>query len=221
MNLERFLRAAIAAATLVVTPSATFATTLFGFSSSPGSFIGQGETQILSPSDGYQMGAFLGWNNYIHFYAVGHNSVYNPWRDLLPPGFTPSPSDPSTYWEVAVGIGNGQLPHVGTFVDPATEPSYSDPWVSFTGNHRASNQTSGNFMLREITFNAAGELTSLALDFTHFGENNLDWRDDGYVRFNSDVPLSAVPEPSMYGMFAVGLAAIALTRRRRTASTVA
>lgn len=221
LNLNHILSLAVAGATLASMPSVASAATLFGFSSSPESFIGQGEIQNISPGDGYQMGAFLGWNNYIHFYAVGHTSVYNPWRNNLPPDFTPRPSDPATFWEVAVGMGNGQLPHVGTFIDPATEPSYLDPWVSFTGNYRASNQTSGSFTIREITFNAGGELTSLALDFTHFGENNLNWRDDGYVRFNSDVPLSAVPEPSMYAMFAVGLVATALTRRRKKAPSAA
>ena len=160
------------------------------------------------------MGAFLEFNNAIHFYAIGFNSPYNPWRSLLPPGFVPSSSDPSSWWEVAVGIGSGQLPYVGTFTDPATSPIYSDPFVSFIGNFRASNQTSGNFTIRELTFDSADAIASLALDFTHFGENNPNWRDDGYIRINSTILIRYVPEPTVWALLVVGLALVARGRLR-------
>ena len=196
----------------VLAPNAASASTSFGFSSSPQSFIGQGQTQNLTPRDGYQMGVFLEFNNTVHFYAIGHNSAYNPWRNLLPPGFKPKPTDPSSWWEVAVGVGGGSFPAVGEYIDPTGSPRFSDPFISFIGNFRASNQTSGSFNIRELEVDSGGAITAFALDFTHFGEDNPTWRDRGYVRYNSTLP-APIPEPATALLFVSGLFALAGVRR--------
>lgn len=190
----RLGRVAVTSIAIFLSTGVSAAGTSFSFVSAAGSFIGQGQTQALTPEDGFQMGAFLGFSNTIQFYAIGHNSTYNPWRAELSSDFSPEPGAPSTWWEVAFGIGSGKLPYVGEFVDPPTSPDFSDPFVSFIGNSHASNQTSGSFKILELVIDPTGEITSLAVDFTHFGENNLAWRDDGFIRINSSIPAPAVPE---------------------------
>jgi len=46
--------------------------------------------------------------------------------------------------------------------------------LTFSGNHRANNRNLGFFEVLEAAYDPFGALESFAVDFTQYGEQNLD-----------------------------------------------
>jgi hypothetical protein len=76
----------------------------------------------------------------------------------------------------------------------------------------------GLFNVLEIVYGPGGSVSSFAVDFLQYDEGIETRWNLGSLRYNSSVPISLVPEPMSWAMFAAGLAALATFSRRRGAA---
>jgi hypothetical protein len=165
------------------------AATFFYFTSSPASWIGQGQTLTLtsdfSVTRMYDQGAYT---NSVHIRADGYElTVVGPVLSLPTIGFYPD----ATRW-----------PFMST-----------GPGMAFTGPGRGNNMLTGNFNVLQANYDATGQVTAFAVDFVQYDEGNPAAWSRGSVRFNSNIPL---PEPGVSAILTTGLAAICLRRGRGT-----
>lgn len=159
------------------------------FTSTPGSWIGQGQTLSLTPvtaSRTFNLGAYT---NTVSFSAGGYD------LDLVGP--------------------NNTLLGVGYYGNASRWPfNGSSPGMWFTAPGRGDNNISGWFNVLQADYNPNGTIQAFAVDFKQYDElSTTNWT-TGSVRYNSPIP---VPEPGTG--CALLLLATALPRlrpRRRT-----
>ena len=186
---------------LMCLAQSSFAAMILSFESSEQSWVGQGESYAVSPSDGYIFsGGESRFDNSLSFRIASLNSPFGPDWD-------PASGDPYNYWTLDLAAPFDQLLDVGLYDNAARYPFQDDaqPGLTFSGNHRGNNQNSGFFEILEISFDGIGDISSLAVDFTQYGETNPDWWINGQLRFNSDIPLKPVPLPASIWLFGTGL----------------
>ncbi|QDQ25044.1 PEP-CTERM sorting domain-containing protein [Chitinimonas arctica] len=84
-------------------------------------------------------------------------------------------------------------------------------------NRHGNSRLSGWFKVLDVAYGNNGDITRFAADFTQFGEsdNSTGPALHGSLRFNSNIAINPVPEPETYMMFGLGLATLALVRRKR------
>jgi hypothetical protein len=177
---------------LCLSPIATpaMATDVIYFTSTPGSWIGQGQTLYLSPvtaSRTFNLGAYT---NTVTFSADGyHLRLVGPNHMLVDVGFY----DQATRWPF-----NGASPGM---------------WFSAPG--RGDNKISGWFDVLQADYSTDGTIRAFAADFKQYDESSTtDWT-QGSVRYHSDIP---IPEPAPGAAILVSVAAMAMRRhsgRRR------
>ena len=181
---------------------------------SPASFVGLGQSFLVSRNDGFRISAEIQFNNVLVFRTYGIDSIYGqgaPHPSTRPGTYTP----PQNYWwEIAAGVGYGALPEVGAYVDPSIPPNFADPFLSVTGNFRATNQTSGRFEILELLF-SGDSVQALAIDFISFEENDPAKSIIGSIRYNSTLALT-VPEPAVWLQMLLGSVPLAFLIRKRT-----
>ena len=102
----------------------------------------------------------------------------------------------------------------------ATRAPFQDPGVPglwFAANGRGSNQITGSFRVLDVSFASDNTITSLAVDFLQNDENGLLGQSYGSFRYQSNVPITTIPEPSTQALAILGLlvAAPMLRRQRR------
>jgi len=164
------------------------AATFFYFTSSPASWIGQGQTLTLtrgfSAYREFNLGAYT---NSVHLTADGYElTIVGPVLALPTLGFYPN----ATRWPF-MGTGAG---------------------MAFTGPGRGNNTLTGNFNVLQADYDATGQVTAFAVDFVQYDEGNQSAWSRGSIRFNSNIP---VPEPGVVSIWTAGLAAICFRRGAR------
>jgi len=186
---------------LVLLTKTPFADMILSFESSEQSWVGQGESFTVTPDDGYIFsGGGARFDNSLSFRIASLNSPFGP-------DWNPGSGDPYNYWRLDLAAPFDQLLSVGLYNDTARYPFQDDAQsgLTFSGNHRGNNRNSGFFEVLEISFDGIGNIGTLAVDFTQYGETNPDWWINGQLRYNSDAPLAAVPLPASMWLFFIGL----------------
>lgn len=186
--MEKIIQLAFTAALAVVANTA-MASMILSFESSDRSWVGQGESHTVTPSDGYIFsGGELRSDNSLRFLVASLNSPFGP-------DWNASSADPYNYWTLALSAPFDQLLDVGYYGNTARYPfqNANQPGLNFSGNHRENNTNSGFFEILEISFDALGDIESLAVDFTQYGETSQDRWINGRLRFNSTIPLASAP----------------------------
>lgn len=169
-----------------VASTASLASMILSFDSSELSWVGQGESHTVTPGDGYIFsGGEHRFDNSLRFAVASLNSPFGPDWD-------PRSGERYNYWHLSLAAPFDQVLGLGYYDNTARYPFQNDdqPGLTFSGNHRANNRNSGHFEILEIVFDGIGNVTSLAVDFTQYGETNPDWWINGKLRFNSNVPIS-------------------------------
>jgi hypothetical protein len=151
------------------------AQTIFTYSSSPFSYELQGQSGVVTESDG-SFGANLSFGS--------ANAVTAYIFSSLP-------------WTMTFAAPNGIPLAVGNYQNAGGTPSTSNPWISFAAFGRKCSQT-GSFDVLQIDYGSGGVINSLAIDFTVYDFGQTDEWSQGSFRYNSIIP---VPEPSAFALF--------------------
>jgi hypothetical protein len=196
-------------ASLVGIAAPASAITALYFESSPNSFVGQGQTTLITPADGYT------------FVASLHPQLFGFDADLLA-SFS-SPTAPS-YWQLFLTGPFKSIPLPGTYVGAQREgfESPGHPGLDFTGDFRGNNTLTGSFTVLEAVYGgqsvAGGSIPiqAFAVDFIQFDEGKPDAEIFGSWRFNSSIPLTihGVPAPGSLPLCAAGLALLVFYRSK-------
>ena len=159
----------------------SLASTFFYFTSSPQSWIGQGQTQMyttVTASVTYNLGAY---SDSVHFAGGG--------------GFGLTIVGP-----------NLSLPVVGMNSNATRWPFQgSGPGMDFTGPGRGNNTLTGYFNVLQAEYDASGQVAAFAVDFLQYDEGIATWWNSGSIRYNSPI---AIPEPSTALLVALALLGI-------------
>lgn len=173
--------------------------------SSPNSWVGQGESVLVTPQGGFEVRPIdeangIGFS--INDFATNPDFASQRWWDLRLAG--PNFEDPGVGLYAGVPRWPFQPAIVGAF--------------DFFGNGRGANSLSATFNVLEAVYALDGTVLQFAVDFSQYEDNFLDRWVVGSLRYRSSVPLPglAVPEPSL--VWLCGPAAVALLRRRRRAA---
>ena len=201
-TMKRWL-AAIVLAAGAATAAQAAPMTVFYYTSSPSSWVGQGETVTVTPTDGFAFNVNRNFDNGVSF-AI---------NDFL----TNPDFQKTRWWYLDFAAPFNALLTVG-YYDHATRWPFQDaenPGLSFSGNGRGNNMLTGFFEVLEAVYDVDGTVLKFAADFTQFDEGFADWWNKGAIRFNSDVPLfSSVPEPATGIVLMIALALVAIAYRR-------
>ena len=179
----------IAVGALLVSMAGAAKADFIYFTSTPGSWIGQGQTLTINEvtaSRYYDLGVYT---NAVTLSGGGYGlTLVEPNYSLPTVGYY----DNVTRWPF---MGNG-----------------AGMW--FTAPGRGDNQISGWFDVYEATYNPDGSVKSFAVNFQQFDETfTTEWT-MGAIRYNSSLPIN-VPEPSSAALVLLGVTALFLARQWR------
>jgi hypothetical protein len=156
------------------------------FTSSPGSWIGQGQTLTFSsPTSAFSVYRYYNQGAYTDALEFGVAGYY---LFLVGPNYT--------------------VPAVGFYPNATRWPFMgSGAGLSFEAPGRGDNTLTGYFNVLQADYDATGNVVSFAVDFTQYDEGvTANWV-SGSLRYNSTVP---VPEPSNLVFITVCLFAASL-----------
>jgi hypothetical protein len=169
------------------------------FTSSPGSWIGQGQTLNFTDPADFSVSRYFSQGAYtdaLQFSVAGY------YLFLVGPNYT--------------------VPTVGYYPDATRWPFMgAGAGLSFEAPGRGDNTLTGYFNVLQADYDSSGNVVSFAADFTQYDEGvTADWV-SGSLRYNSTIPVPA-PEPTDLAILAASLATLSLyrlisTRRTRRA----
>lgn len=173
---------------LLLTPAS--AASLLHFTSSPESWVGNGQTFTATSSN-----STITAEEYNGSYGllIGVQSADHWWFGI----FTA---------EQGQTLRVGEYPGASRF---SIHGQASGPGIDFFGDGRGNNNTSGHFTVLEFE-KSGNEITKIAIDFIQHDEQAPSAWVHGYFRFNSTLP---VPEPSSFALLA-GVTGIVVIRRK-------
>ena len=155
--------------------------TLFYFTSSPRSWIGQGQTVLATPAIGFSILPETG----IYAHEVG---------------FVIKPSNPhDRWWWIELDCPPVDLT-VGLYANAERLGGNTGPGLNFSTSGRGDNTLTGYFNVLDISYDANHTLISFAADFVQYDVGVADLWNQGSIRYNSIIP---VPEPSTYRLFGI------------------
>jgi hypothetical protein len=211
---EVTMRIVILFLTFIFTANAkSFADTVLYYTSTPGSWVGGGETATVTPATnfGFDFLARQNFDNGVSFFIDDFDQNPNfqsrRWWFL---DFA-APSDAA----LAPGL------YLGATRFPFQKPN--EPGLSFGGNGRGNNMQTGYFRVFEVQLGANGAVTAFSADFLQYDETQTVHYSWGSIRFNSVVPITEtpilrpVPAPPAALLLGLGIAAMSVRRRSRGA----
>ena len=177
------------------------------YTSASESWVGQGQTVTALPSDGFTFDVHSGTTrsfladsvtDYVTF-TIRNYSADLPWYD-------------EPWWEISFAMPVGHPLAVGTYNNVQRFPfqAIESAGLSFAGNNRGDDQIAGNFSILAVGFDNSGRVDSFAADFLQDDETHPGWWNLGKIRYNSDIPLTATPEPSSILLMLVAVCALGL-----------
>jgi hypothetical protein len=191
--------------------------TVFFYTSSPTSWVGQGETRTFSEDNGWTMVA----TNFSYPTIPVRSIAFQMYQPVIPNGFNQLRLD--------ISLPEGQEFQAGMY-GPITGLHTSVggvPNLGFTVSYQGSNgyrEAYGDGFMRVLGFEKNGSvISSAAIDFLQLDSWDgvaEDWV-FGSLRFNSNIPLeSSIPEPSTYGALAgILIFGFVLCARRKVRQT--
>ncbi|MEZ0233113.1 MAG: PEP-CTERM sorting domain-containing protein [Methylophilaceae bacterium] len=202
-GISRFLGSI--ALSLVISLGTANAANIFYYTSSPESYVGHGETFLVTDADGFGFKNF-GYTTTDSVYVIGFSI-----NDFL--------TNPNIFgtkwWDVAFSQVGTPLT-VGFYDNVERDGSTTSPGLSFSGNGAGNSSLTGFFNILEITYKANGSINSFAADFTQYDDGNTEWWNVGSIRYNSDIAVTLVPEPTQSLLMILGLVLVTLVARKRT-----
>lgn len=163
--------------------------------------VGQNRLWTLSESTNYQVGFY---NN-----ILGSNPE---WR-LIFYAMTP---DHLGDWQVTFAARSYESVEtdlrVGDFLGATRFGSVNSPALSITGNGRGESESTGWFRILELTWNPNRTPEKVAIDFYSRGDVT-GYETHGSLRYNSNIPLASIPEPS--SLFLTAIFTFGFIRRQR------
>lgn len=178
------------------------AATEFFYTSSPQSWVGYGQTVSVTPAMGFDFTASRNFDNGVSFaindFATNLNFQATRWWHL----------DFSAPLDAPLSVGNYARATRWPF--QATDA----PGLNFDGNGRGNNTLTGSFQILEATYAASGEVLTFAADFRQYDEGVQGWWNMGSIRYNSDIPISPIPEPSTALLLCAGIGVLMPFARR-------
>lgn len=139
----------------------------------------------------------------------------NPDNQYLELNFTPTAANEFTQkgiWGLHIYPATGETLSAGQYFNDLQQEGA--PSFTIWGNELPS-ATGGDFDIERYTVDAFGNLETLSLTFTQRDPLSEDLLLIGYFRYSTLGPIAPIPEPSTYGMLALGLGLIGLARRRQ------
>ncbi len=147
-------------------------TTAFYYTSEPGTYIGQGKTELITPKE-WSIDARVPYP----ITTIREQIQFN-FRKL---------DDSPNWWTVSFAAPAGSVLEVGKTYEATRFPfQTTGAGLDFSGSGRGNNTLTGTFTVLEYTW-SEGKLISAAFDFKQLG-------DHGSIRFNSKIPVRKVPE---------------------------
>lgn len=195
MNFTKILVFLFAFTTAGLTTSVSAATVLSFYG--PG-YIAQGKEWILTPEGGY-------------FIRADENRGFQNPRHQL--GFYFSSGELRISWDLDFSARGEADLMPGMYLGATRYGWDNTPKLDLHGDGRGSNQVLGQFTILEMSWNEDNSPATMAVDFIHFSEGQSTNWTMGSFRYNSDIPLSQVPEPGTVTLLLLPL--LGLTRRRR------
>jgi hypothetical protein len=164
---------------------------VFYFTSSPGSWVGGGQTLTLtSPSTSFSASRYYDQGAYTDAVTLSAGGYY---FYLVEPNYT--------------------LPTVGFYNATRWPFMGTGAGMALLSPGRGDNTLTGWFNVLQADYDPVGNVVSFAVDFTQYDEGNpANWV-SGSWRYNSTIP---VPEPSAIALFGVGTL-VMLALRNKTA----
>jgi hypothetical protein len=150
--------------------------TVFYFTSSPTSWIGQGLTWTITPATGYRFDVELPGNDLDVF--IGTTNL-------------------SDWWSLDFQAPNGAELADGLYTNVQVYPFQQSghPGLAFKGDSRANASVTGWFQVLDYS-EINGVVVSAAVDFVQYDDGALAEWNFGSFRYNLDIPLTIVPEPT-------------------------
>jgi hypothetical protein len=181
----------LAAACLLLSVNLLSAADILSFTSSPGSWIGQGQTLTFTDPADFSVSRYYSQGAYTDALQFSVDGYY---LFLVGPDYT--------------------VPSVGFYSNATRWPFMGDgAGLAFEAPGRADNTLTGFFNVLQADYDSSGDVLSFAVDFTQYDEGvTADWV-SGSLRYNSTIPIPA-PEPAGPAVIAVGLAILSLRRWR-------
>jgi len=164
---------------------------MFSFTSTPQSVIGQGETFTASAANGFTISAERNINN----------------------GVSVIISSETRYWFLDFAAAGNALLTTGTYNNPSVIPSASNPGMLFSGEGRSVSTIGGYFSVVTVDYGPGNTINQFEANFVQYDDGNINQANSGMIRFE----LTPVPEPSGPALVVAGLltlGAMALRRRR-------
>ena len=168
----------------------------FYFTSTPSSWVGHGETELITP-------------------ANGSISLDPPVYDTgLHLAITTTSGE---WWYLDFGTSTRGNLSDGLYANATRFPfnNGSSPGLSFIGQGRGDNTLTGWFDVLDISYSGS-TVTSAAIDFVQYDEGIQSWENDGSVRYNSAIPIdySPVPEPQWSAFAALGGLSVLILKKK-------
>ena len=177
---------------------ATKAQSSFYFTSSPSSWVGHGETELITTQNGSISPDPSGYDSGLQ---LSITTMSGEW------------------WYLDFGTSTRGNLSDGMYANATRWPfnNGSSPGLSFIGQGRGDNTLTGWFDVLDISY-SGNTITSAAIDFVQYDEGNKSAENYGSVRYNSAIPidLSPVPEPQTLAFAAMGALSMLIMKKKRS-----
>lgn len=202
MKITTALKIITSASALMSFTGQAAAATEFYFTSSPTSWVGEGQTVSVSPSSGFYFTPSRTFDNGASFTI--YELATDPEGQYL------------KLWNLDFSAPFGENLSVGNYDDASRWPfhEFSKPGLALSSNFRGSNTLTGSFKILEVSYAASGDILTFAADFMQYEDGIKDDWVGGSIRYNSSIAISTIPEPGSTMLFCAGVGVLVTFGRR-------
>jgi hypothetical protein len=163
---------------------------MFYFTSTPQSIIGQGETFTASSTNGFTISAERNVNNGVSLII----------------------SSETRYWFLDFAAAGSVQLTSGTYNNPSVVPTPSTPGLLFSGEGRSVSTIGGYFNIITVDYGPGNTINQFEANFVQYDEGDINQANSGTIRFG----LTPVPEPGIPALALASLLALmGMSWRRR------